>query len=966
MTGYHDIYVRAHTVQFDRAKKQKEHGSKRKHEIKNWPDCALVFDCETRLTPDQTLTFGFWRFAELRQGEFVALEEGIFHNDVGVSTKEFNSLRNFVRSNKPETVEDGSDRLRLYSRSKFVEEVLGIAIQAKALIVGFNLPFDLSRLAVDWTISDDGGWSLILKQWSDPRTREIKPYKFFPRIVIKAINSKTAIIRSTRAPLFEPKKKDEKATPWPAARFLDARTLLWALRNKSYSLRTACNDFNVPGKLDHKPGGRVDLEEIEYCRQDVRATVGLLNAAKKEYDLHPIERKPDQLFSPASVAKSYLEELNISYPSAKVKNADWAYGIAMQSYFGGRAECRIRNWEVPVCPVDFMSQYTTVNELLDNWSVLTAKSVTFLDATKEIKRLLPAITLKRCFDRNLWPKLKFFALIRPNKDILPARTVYNGATQNIGINYLTSKEPIWFAGPDIIASILLTGRVPQIEKAIRVAPHGKQPGLGSISLRGMVRVDANKHSLYKHIIEQRAANESDPALHYWLKILASSGSYGLFVELNPNESAHAKLRVFSGEESFSTTSDTVEKPGDWFAPHIGSLITSGGRLLLGMLERCIANNGGTYLFCDTDSAAIVSSRNRQQIAMPDGDSVTALSWAEVEKIVSRFEALNPYDLPGSILKIHKVNFDHNKRRQLFGYGIAAKRYALYTKAKNGIEIVEPKAHGLGYFHPPKDSPPGWKHETPQWIFEAWNWIMRGVLRLKRQKPAWFDLPVMMKLTLSTPHHALKNLAKGAFTRPHNFMMLPQVSQFGHPHNVDPNKFTLITAFSSERDQWMRSKCINIHDYESPIYGLTDDYDGRRAVTKNFFILLDSYQHHPEAKSLGPDGTLCNSETRGLLRRAHISANWPLIPIGKESDKHWEEGEDLSLLEFQAIQYKPRGNAIANEEQLARIAKVPKRELMRRGINQHTLEKICACEPVRAMKLAKCLKVLEESEQQRSQ
>jgi hypothetical protein len=41
------------------------------------------------------------------------------------------------------------------------------------------------------------------------------------------------------------------------------------------------------------------------------------------------------------------------------------------------------------------------------------------------------------------------------------------------------------------------------------------------------------------VIEQRAANESNPALHYWLKILANSGSYGLFVELNPKESANA-------------------------------------------------------------------------------------------------------------------------------------------------------------------------------------------------------------------------------------------------------------------------------------------------------------------------------------------------------------------------------------------------------------------------------------------
>ena len=124
--------------------------------------------------------------------------------------------------------------------------------------------------------------------------------------------------------------------------------------------------------------------------------------------------------------------------------------------------------------------------------------------------------------------------------------------------------------------------------------------------------------------------------------------------------------------------------------------------------------------------------------------------------------------------------------------------------------------------------------------------------------------------------------------------------------MDPDKFTLITAFSSERDQWMRSKCINIHDYQSPVYELTDEYDGRRALPKNFFMLLDSYQNHPEAKSLGPNGKPCEFDTRGLLQRAHIVANWPPIYIGKESDRHWEEGEDLSLLEFKAIEYRRKG------------------------------------------------------------
>jgi hypothetical protein len=317
-----------------------------------------------------------------------------------------------------------------------------------------------------------------------------------------------------------------------------------------------------------------------------------------------------------------------------------------------------------------------------------------------------------------------------------------------------------------------------------------------------------------------------------------------------------------------------------------------------------------------------------------------------------------------ILKVHKLNWGRNKkRRQLFGYSIAAKRYALYTKLQNGIEIVEPKAHGLGFFYPPKDSPKKWDRDAPLWIFEAWDWIMRGVVGLKRSKPAWFDLPVMMKLTLSTPHHALKNLAKGPLTRPNNFMMLPQICQSLCPRNVDREKFTLITPFSSKREQWMKSKCINVHDRNSAVYELADERDGVSAVPKNFFMLPDAYQNHPEAKSLGPDGNPCDSKTRGLLQRAHIIATWPPIYIGKESDRHWEEGDDLSLLDFKAVQYTRKGNVIANGDQLAQITKIPKRELMRRGVNQHTLEKICKRQPVRTVKFTKCLQVIEELEKE---
>ena len=72
-------------------------------------------------------------------------------------------------------------------------------------------------------------------------------------------------------------------------------------------------------KIDHEPTGKVTVEEIEYARQDGRCTVDALNGLKQEFDKHPISLKPYNAYSPASVAKSYLEEMGISRPAEKFK-----------------------------------------------------------------------------------------------------------------------------------------------------------------------------------------------------------------------------------------------------------------------------------------------------------------------------------------------------------------------------------------------------------------------------------------------------------------------------------------------------------------------------------------------------------------------------------------------------------------------------------------------------------------------
>jgi hypothetical protein len=206
--------------------------------------------------------------------------------------------------------------------------------------------YDLSRIALDWKEGNKGEWSLVLMKYADGNEN-----CNYPRVLITPIDSKKQIIE-----LWRPWKKNQHE--WQnlgkTIHFLDLRTLLWALCNKSHSLRIACDnksgpfkEQNLPQKDDHDPTGEVTPDEIEHSRQDVRSTVALLNACKQEFDKHSdIDLKRWNAYSPASVAKAYLKAMHIKKPVLKFNVSDKKIAPWMQSYFGGRSECRIRH-EVP-------------------------------------------------------------------------------------------------------------------------------------------------------------------------------------------------------------------------------------------------------------------------------------------------------------------------------------------------------------------------------------------------------------------------------------------------------------------------------------------------------------------------------------------------------------------------------------------------------------------------------------------
>ena len=887
-----DIFVRAHAPLPSKKTWQRKVPAK-------WPKFALIFDTETTVDPTQKLNFGCYRRCELIGAEYRCIEEGLFYADAATPSDR-KTLDKYVRNiqNVPDAKRFPPQlKLKLMSRTDFVNRVFFRAVRDGNLVVGFHMPFDLSRLAIKHGATQKGGWSLVLSAQTGRKSGKIEVNPQKPRIVLTSLNSKTAFVKLSSKLL--PKE-------WPnESRFLDLRTLTWALRNESYSLDRACGAFGVTGKMQHKPCGRITSEEIKYCREDVAATNRLLNAAMSEFEQHPIRLNPDEAYSPASIAKAYLGAMNIARPKDHFKAPGKAYGIAMQGYYGGRAECRIRRTAVPVVHTDFTSQYPTVNALLGNWDVLKASGVRFQNCYKHARKLLSQTTLAKAFDPAFWKKLSFFVLIEPQNDILPVRTVYNGRTQNIGVNYLRSKQPIWYAGPDAVASALLTGKPPKILKAVRMVPRGEQKALRRTNLGGTVPIDPRKDDFFVRVVEKRSQfKRSNKSLGDFLKVLANSGSYGLFVQVDTEtRNKPTAIRVFTGEKLRRMNSEYVEKAGAWYFPPLASLITAGGRLLLAILEKCTNDAGGDYLFCDTDSMCIVATKKGGLVPCVGGThklrrkpAIKALSLPQVEAIARRFNVLNPYNhaLVSNLLKIEDVNFENSdpskSSRQLFGYAIAAKRYALYTKSRTGISIVKASGHGLGYLTSPterraeanEDDDDG--ERAPQWVIEAWEWLLSKELGFKTKSPTWLGLPAMMRMAMTSPN--VMRTSRPEWLAPFNFFFFPLLSDLGgYPAGFDRSNFKFITPPESIRDRWTSLRGVNLLDVKAGRtyqISMIPDAAQKKVVPESMKIILRQYLGHPEAKSLGPDGEACLNNTVGLLRRASILAG-DVVPVGKETD-----------------------------------------------------------------------------------
>ncbi|MEU8693012.1 hypothetical protein [Streptomyces sp. NPDC048665] len=792
----------------------------------------LVFDTETTTDTVQNLNFGAFRIYELDyEGQILTLiEEGIFYQDdlPKRDPEGFATLRAYAESHtapidhRIPSISVAVRKLHFMSRTDFAEHYLWRrAYRYRMGIVGFNLPFDISRIAIGVGAARgfyDGGFSF--KLWEDND-------HWRPRLRVKHLDSKKSFIGWGTTPEHK----------WRGL-FIDCRTLAFGLTSTPHSLESACKAFGVAGKNPVAEHGTITPEYVDYCREDVAATARLFDAMLTEFYRHPIPKLAHQVYSPATLAKGYFEAMGIEPHMGRSSVPDELLGATMSTFYGGRAETRIRRVHVPVSVLDFTSMYPTVGHLMGLWDLITSADI----QAEEFELDLSGVDVDYCLNPANWPSFVGIAQVQPDKDIFPVRTHYGpGEAANIGVNYFSATEPHWYAIPDVIASTLLTGKAPKVLKAYRFRSTGRADSLRPVSLLGRIEVRPEE-DFFKYAVEERQrVKNSDPQLAALLKTVVNSGSYGIFAQINRKKLAEptaGKLLYRDGvTERISTTK---EAPGEYFYPPLATMPASGARLMLALMEEIVVAAGGYYAFMDTDSCAVTGT--------------------DPDAIIKRFDALNPYDRE-LVPHMLKREFDGN------AYVISAKRYVLTDTAGN---IVKSSEHGLGHLMAPEKG----RHKA--WIEQLWRAI------LDDDEPEWATLPALMPHSVSswTLYNSFRVLNEGKpypqQMKPFNFMTIGQMDPMYRP----PEGAMLLAPYEPDPAKWNRMTWVNKYN---PVQAL------KRPPLVTFQDVLDEYAVHPEWKFEDLNGKQCIPPTIGILRRRWIHSP-SASTIGKESNSL--EGTEL--------------------------------------------------------------------------
>jgi len=259
-------------------------------------DWVFVFDTET-----DTVTHGAAQplvvaSYQVFQGEKLRLQ-GFAYDPLTIMPEEMATLCVFSRKNRLRDPIDADDFRKLFYR---------FAYDFRGTVTGFNLAFDLARLAHNHGTAQG--------RFSGGFTLHTHPAPWYPPICVKKLNAAAHKFEFTSAlrKRSKAKRNDRHEGPWRGA-FVDLKAAGDALLGGRYTLESLAKTLGLKvGKLERPDFSRpFDEKFFKYAFRDVEVTAGCYFALLQRFNGLGLPRNLDKIFSEASLAKAELLRMGI-------------------------------------------------------------------------------------------------------------------------------------------------------------------------------------------------------------------------------------------------------------------------------------------------------------------------------------------------------------------------------------------------------------------------------------------------------------------------------------------------------------------------------------------------------------------------------------------------------------------------------------------------------------------------------
>jgi hypothetical protein len=787
---------------------------------------TLVFDTETTTDERQELRFGVAQlYANAR-----LVRTMVFTGEL--SQKERDTISRWAEAHSAS----------VRGVFEFVtQEFLPLVVTSRAVVVGFNLPFDLARIAAEWEpkrkFAGKRAWTLSLIPRSNPK------WAFVPRLRVERVHSAMSFISFTGT--------KGRYRRYEGA-FVDLRTFVRALTGEKHSLESAGEAFGcLRSKTKVEYSGPVKTRFLDYCLNDVGLTWELYRKCRDRYAQFGLAVHPSRIYSSATLAKEIWKARGTVPPTLPPKIA----GRLMAAFYAGKVECRVRAQEVEdVSVLDFTSQFPSLFCLLGAERFLTAQRIITRSSTEEVRTWVEGLTLEDLHRRDTWLDPRWWSLceIESSGSILPIRSTYSGRDTDaptIGWNHVTTEPGLTlpYMVADLVAAKLFGGKTAKIVRATTFEPQGSQEvrtvkvlGVEVPPEDGLIQTLAEARIREKRDLTPGSKNRAEG-----LKTICNAGSYGIFVEINRKD-RKGRVRIHGlGGEAFEWEDSEIEELGSDYFPLVGASLTSASHLLLAQVECEVVRLGGRMVYCDTDSAFVTPSKIGREVG-------------------AAFAGLNPYREETTFLKddteTKAPKADYPKACPVFQprfFGLSSKRYCLFVRDGKGRPHVFRRAasdHGLGSYQVAKD--------RGEWVAKLWERI------IEKDEGAFEDyigVPATSEFSLSTPN------------------LLPRVRRLGE---IRP--FTFLTARLLEQggQDEMKSELVA---YVDPTDSKAQAELMARPRQRSWGSVVEEFVRHRDRKYT------FDAEDRAV-RRHVLARRKNLVGLGKEANRI----EDARVLGIQAV------------------------------------------------------------------